>query len=124
MRRSPEADLQIAAVQYIRTAYPTLTMWFVPNGGNLSRAQAGKFKAMGLLAGVPDLHFILPQGRLGCIELKGPRGTLSEAQKDFREKAERSGVQWAQCRSLEEVELTLINWLQPWGWKPLARIAA
>lgn len=124
MRKSPEADLQIAAVEFIRRAYPTLTFWFCPNGGNLSRAQAGRFKAMGLLPGVPDLHFILPQGQLGCIEMKGPKGKMSAEQKWFRDKAERCGVQWAECRSLEDVEFTLNAWLSPWGWVALARIAA
>jgi hypothetical protein len=52
----PEEALQIAAVAYLNAA---LTKpWFchhIPNGGFRTKVEAGKFKRMGVLPGMPDL---------------------------------------------------------------------
>ncbi len=120
--RRPEQAFQIAAVQFIRAAWPELVFWFVPNGGNLSKVQRAMFQLMGLKPGVPDLHFILPHGKLGCIELKSAKGRRSETQEDFRLQCERFKVPWAEARSLEDVEAILAVWLTPWGWNAKATL--
>lgn len=96
--------------------------WFCPNGGNLSRAQAGQFKEMGLTAGVHDLHFMwretdhagfLGPPRFGTIELKAPnakKNALREGQVDFGADMDALGHPWAECRSLDEVLAVLKRW--------------
>ena len=86
----PEEQLHRACVAYLRAALPK--PWFcfhVPNGGGRSKAEAGILKAMGVLAGIPDLFVIGPSGhaalpRLIAIEFKAPpkplkRGGVSKA---------------------------------------------
>lgn len=55
------------------------------NGGNRSQREAGKFKLMGVLPGVPDIFLPLRSGEY-CglyIELKNGKGKPSEAQIDY-----------------------------------------
>jgi hypothetical protein len=80
----PEEALHRAGVAYLRAALPSPWIVFhVPNGGGRSKAEAGILKAMGVLAGMPDLfvcgpHKELewaargPAPRLIAIEFKAP----------------------------------------------------
>ena len=73
---------------------------------------------MGMLAGVPDLAFILPGGRTAFIELKTAHNKVTGVQKQylrpeqkaFRARATELGALYAVCRSLEEVQGTLKAW--------------
>lgn len=68
----PEQSLQITVVDFLRRALISpARVWFVPNGGHLSKAQRGLFMRMGLLSGVSDLHLIWP-GHYGVLEMKAP----------------------------------------------------
>jgi hypothetical protein len=51
-------------------------LYAVPNGGLRTKATAGKLKAQGLRAGVPDLQIDVPRGRYHGLrmELKTPQG--------------------------------------------------
>ena len=95
----PEERVQRELVAYLRANLPKPWLVFhVPNGGGRSKAEAGILKAMGVLAGVPDLLVIgpLPEGTVSfwsdtvaassivAIELKAPpkrlrSGLLSNA---------------------------------------------
>lgn len=106
-RKSPEADLQAQVVTLLRLALePPWTVYFVPNGGNLSQAQAAKFQKMGLLAGVHDLHIIGP-GFFGTLEIKAPtkrpstKSKLRDEQQDFANILDACGHPWAEVSSLE-----------------------
>lgn len=56
-----EEKLQRQLVAYLRAALPAPWIVFHPaNGGGRSKAEAGILKAMGVLAGVPDLFVIGP----------------------------------------------------------------
>lgn len=57
----------------------------IPNGGKRSKSEAAGFKAMGVLAGVPDLFLPVPRaGFHGMyVELKALDGTVSKNQKEF-----------------------------------------
>lgn len=94
-RRTLEWDFQESLVAELRvlTIAPA-RFFFVPNGGNLSKAQRGRFKAMGLTAGVHDLHFVWAENigsgwaavliaHYGTLELKAGRNTTSDEQDDF-----------------------------------------
>ena len=115
-----EDSLQKAAVDFCRVAIKRPDRyWFVPNGANLSKAQAGKFKAMGLTPGVSDLHFAWATGSLrqfpcfGCIELKWGRNTETTEQEAFGADLAAIGHTYAVCRTVEEVERTLRGWGVP-----------
>lgn len=88
-RTLPEDEEQMQFfrwIQYARGTYPALDLFFhIPNGGRRSKAEAGRFKAMGVRSGVPDL--CLPVARRGYhglwIELKAAGGRPSSEQKKW-----------------------------------------
>lgn len=92
----PEEQLHRACVAYLRASLPKPWItWHTPNGGGRSKAEAGILKAMGVLAGMPDLFVMGPATRaavdgvfitpdLIAIEFKAPpkrlrTGGLSKA---------------------------------------------
>jgi len=114
-RKSPEADLQILVVEELRlrTIKPA-RFWFVPNGGNLSKAQAAKFQKMGLTSGVPDLHFAWRQeggfASYGVIEMKAGRIRTSDTQDEFLSDMAVLGHRYAVCNRADDVFQTLRRW--------------
>lgn len=57
----------------------------IKNEGVLSRAEGAIDKKMGKVAGVPDLCFILPHGRVVWLELKKKTGRKSKVQESLHE---------------------------------------
>lgn len=58
----PEENLHKACVQYLRASLPKPWLcWHTANGGGRSKAEAGILKAMGVLAGMPDLFVMGPK---------------------------------------------------------------
>lgn len=121
-RRQPEAELQKAVVKYIRYAAPHILFLHPANGGYRTKAEAGIFKAMGVLPGVADLLLFYegksygsksPSGyfmECAAIELKAGKGTQTEHQKAFMHKWTALGGNYAICRSISEVEAALRDW--------------
>lgn len=80
MKVPTEHEEQVALMQWAglqAARHPELSLLHaIPNGGHRSKAQAGKLRAEGVKAGVPDLF--LPAARNGrhglYIELKRQRG--------------------------------------------------
>lgn len=82
--KRPEESLHRGCVTYLRAALPKpWLVWHTPNGGGRSKAEAGIFKAIGTLAGMPDLFVMGPHTRaavdgvfitpnLIAIEFKAP----------------------------------------------------
>lgn len=85
MKAPTEQIEQMALIrwaEYEKGAHPELKLLLhIPNGGTRSKAEAGKFKAMGVKSGVPDLF--LPVARGGFhglwIELKRADGGKTQA---------------------------------------------
>jgi hypothetical protein len=122
---SPEYHLTTATAAFLRLVLPEGYPWtHFPAGERRDSRTGAKLKHMGLNPGWADFLLILPMGKLGCIELKAPKGRLSDEQKAFRDDALELGAWWAECRSLAEVEATLIGWLSPFNVKLRARAAA
>lgn len=122
---SPERALHIAVATFLRLAMPDgIPWWHTPNGEHRDVRTAAKLKAFGTRPGVPDLAFIMPLGKAAFIELKAGKGRLTEAQKQFRDDAEALGAWWSECRSVDEVDATLVRWLDPFGLRLKARAAA
>lgn len=99
-----EEALQIAAADFLDLAMPEDARWFhVPNGELRHPAVAGKLKAMGVKPGVGDV-IVLYGPTFIWIELKTAKGTLSEAQLEWRAFCKAVGAPWKLCRSVLEVE--------------------
>lgn len=78
-------------------------------GFNLAQARYAKAKAMGLITGSADYVFVWPDGG-GWIELKTKTGSLSPAQRLFRDWCVGAGVKHAVCRSCGDVSKILFEW--------------
>lgn len=68
----PEEQLHRAAVAYLRASLPKPWIcWHSANGGGRSKAEAGILKAMGVLAGMPDLFVMGPRWLPGEVVSTG-----------------------------------------------------
>ena len=66
--------------------FPELKLLFhVPNGGKRNAAEAARFKAMGVKAGVPDLCLPVPRGGYAglYIEMKYGKNKTTEKQEEW-----------------------------------------
>ena len=108
----PEEALQVAVVEFLRLAMPASEgiVFHPANGGLRSKATAGRLKAMGVLAGVPDLCFVLKGGRVGFIELKAGKNDTSDGQDWFGDVVRDLGGEWAEARSIDDVAAALRSW--------------
>lgn len=119
----PEQVLQQQIAAFLQAAYPSLVWFHPPNGGARSKVEGAIFKAMGVKPGVPDLVFVLPDGRAAFLELKAGRGRLSPAQEGFLARIDKLGCPWASVRSLAEAAHIIERWLAPFGCTAKARIS-
>lgn len=85
-------------------------VWFAVNNNPRSARDGARLKKMGCKKGIPDLAFILPDGRFAAIELKSPKGVLSQEQKQWRDLIKKQGGEWALARSLEDVAHFVKEW--------------
>jgi len=96
--------------------YPELElMYHIPNGGGRSKAEAGRFKAMGVKAGVPDIF--LPCARGGYngmyIGLKRVRGGRVEpAQREWLKLLAEQGYYCVVCRGMEQASREIVRYLE------------
>ena len=107
-----EEQIQVAVAQYLNAKLPKDWRWFhSPNGGHRLKSVAGKLKAQGVKPGIPDVVVLRPNGSPIYVELKAFGGTLSLAQKDFRDWCAKSQQPYRVCRSVGEVEVFLKEYL-------------
>ncbi len=102
--KNSEFHLHCAIAAFLDfNAAPELWTWFhCPNGEKRTKAAANRLKAMGVEAGVPDI-VIYHNGRIIYVEVKGPYGSLSPAQKAWRAAAIARGAAFHVVKSLEEM---------------------
>jgi hypothetical protein len=105
--RNGEARRQAAIVDYVRRVAPDVEIWHVPNGGLRSKAEAGRMKWVGVLAGVYDLTLALPGGRAAYWECKTPWGQLSQAQCEWSLRMLALGHHVALVRSIDDARAEL-----------------
>ena len=127
-----EHTIQKQCVRWFALQYPTLNqlLFAIPNGGHRSKAAAGKAKVEGVKPGVPDLFLSVPHERttrLGLvttcglyIEMKTPKGRQSPDQTGFQYQVEALGYRYTICRSLEEFQTTVTEYLSLPPTRPLA----
>lgn len=109
-RANLEHKFQVRLVKDVRKVNPRALFFAVPNSGYRHIYAATKFKAEGVVSGTPDLVFVLPEGRVGFLELKAPKGALSDNQKVFREKALQTGAFWEYARDYDTAWGVLAGW--------------
>lgn len=111
IHRSIADYLSIIAPRGNRTA-PFI--WFhVPNGGGRSKAEGGILKAMGALAGVPDIIIIAPSGMAYFGEIKPENLDLSDSQQAFEQALYDCCFANAHLdvwRSIDDCEASLRKW--------------
>lgn len=118
-----EHDDQVALFRWAALqakAVPELRLLFaVPNGGQRSKATAGRLKAEGVKAGVPDVCLPVPRDGFGAcyIELKRskqpgkPAGVETPAQKAMRKALTEAGNYAAVCHGWGEAREALMWYL-------------
>lgn len=98
-----EAELQKAVKHWLDAR--RIFYWRMALGGIVM--DGGKFYVRNSLSGFPDLMGIFGNkknhGKAWCIELKTPRGRLSDSQKNWIMRLGGHGVAVSVCRSLDDV---------------------
>lgn len=98
-----EHEHQVAFFKWLGYAYPKVTAFAIPNGGQRHKAVAVKLKAEGVKAGVPDIF--IADGKPGLfIELKAGNGIVSEKQKEMIYNLISSGYRCSICYGWEEAK--------------------
>jgi VRR-NUC domain len=105
-----EARIQHAIVEYVRRVAPDVLIFAIANGGLRAKAEAARLKWTGVLAGIPDLAIVAPGGRVCFIEVKQPRGFLSDAQREIRDWLIALGSPPAICKSIDDAREALAAW--------------
>lgn len=109
-RGREEDQIQAAVCLHLTVrALPGVVWWHTPNGGSRTAAEAGRFKALGVKAGVPDV-LVLRTGQLFALELKAPGGRLSEAQRAMLAALKAAGAETAVAVGLDEALAQLERW--------------
>lgn len=107
-----EDQIQIEVARWLDHRLPKNWRWYhCPNGGFRKKATAGRFKAMGLKAGVPDIIICRPDAPDIWIELKSFGGVLQTSQKEWRDWAKAHDRPFFVARSVGEVEVALKEYL-------------
>ena len=106
-RRHLEDDLQRSFMQFLGPALgPRGVAYAIPNGGRRHAREAARMKGLGVMPGIPDIG-ICYEGRALYVEIKAPRGVVSEAQRAMHKRLTYAGGVVMLCRSLEELEAQL-----------------
>lgn len=110
-RRDDEAQLQAAVVQHLKLlAPPNVIYYAIPNGEHRSKRTGGRLKAQGVIAGAPDMAFVLADGTAAYIEFKAAGGRLSAPQKAFQARCDKIGIPYVVCWSIDSAIAVLKAW--------------
>lgn len=105
-----ESLIQGAIVDYLRAVLPKNHRCVaIPNGSRRTASGRAANAVPGLTPGVPDL-MIVSAGRVWFIEVKGPKGTLSDAQTDFISWCVVTNTPYCVARSVDDVKIALEHW--------------
>ena len=120
-----EHDIQASCVRWMRLQYPReATMLFaIPNGAHLAgtakqrAAHWARLEREGAKAGVPDLFLAIPRWQAHglFIEMKAERGRVRPGQDAWLQALSAQGYETAVCRSLEEFQAVVREYLFE-GW--------
>lgn len=106
--------MQWAAYQIGR--WPELKwLYHIPNGGKRGKIEAARFKAMGVKAGVPDLHLAVPRGGYHGLYIEMKRrenGRVSADQCEWIDGLRENGYCVAVAYGCHEAEAVLEAYLR------------
>lgn len=106
-RAAPEAAIQRAIIDRLRL-YGILAV-AVPNEGKRTATTARRMKGAGMRPGFPDL-IVMQDGQAAFLEVKAPKGRVSEAQDTMHAELTRQGMRVAVVRSQDEAIAALRGW--------------
>lgn len=105
-----EQVMQQAVFAHIRArGVPGVFAFHPANGGKRTKAEAGIFKSMGVVAGVPDI-IAIDCGRVYALELKHLRGRVTPTQQAVHDALKAAGARVAVAYTLDEALVTLECW--------------
>lgn len=109
-----EDHIHRSILKYLRTVLPKhWIVYHTPNGGSRnSEIEGASLKGLGVIAGVPDLT-ILGDGKVFFMEVKSPSGRVRPAQRKFMSLLEKSGIECAIVRSIDDARACLHAWDLP-----------
>lgn len=120
MKAPPLSEAQIQHQVRSYLAAVSIDAVHVPNGavlagdGKARAIQSNALKKAGVLPGMADLIlFDRRARRVGFIEVKSAKGTVSEAQERFADLAAVWGWPYAVVRSVDDTQAAL----DQWGWR-------
>lgn len=101
--------------EYEKGAHPELKLLMhIPNGGSRTKAEAGRFKAMGVKPGVPDLFLPVARGTYHglWVELKrADGGKTKAAQRGWIDALKAQGYMAGVCHGWVEASETIMKYL-------------
>jgi hypothetical protein len=108
VRKHDEADLLHVCMQYLAWALPPDAIAnHSPGEGQRSKRAQGELKRSGYQRGWPDIEIVWRNHPNIYVELKAPRGVMSEAQRLMRQRLEYCGCTVLLCRTPEGMECAL-----------------
>lgn len=114
-----EEQEQITLFEWAETmtyTYPDLRwLYHVPNGGSRGTAEAGRFKAMGVKSGVPDVALDIPRGGFHGLRVEMKRtkgGKLSDAQREWIDHYNAIGYRAVVCHGWQEAAKAIEEYLK------------
>lgn len=90
-------------------------MFHIPNGGKRGKAEAIRFKAEGVKAGVPDICLPVPRGEWHGLFIEMKRregGSVSPEQTAWLEALMHAGYYTAICRGWEDAQRVIVAYLR------------
>jgi hypothetical protein len=115
-------------------AHQKLLWYCVPNGALAKPSARMYFARLGVYPGVADIAFVLPDRTAAFLEVKGPDGRLSDAQKAFQARCALLKLKYRVVYSISEAEEVLRDWGALRGtvaseplddnWEPIGEAAA
>lgn len=106
-----EAAEQMAVVRYCDIK--RIPIFHIPNGGSRHPAEAANLKRQGVKPGVPDLCVPVPAGGYNSlyIEMKAPKGRVSDNQKEWISKLRSLGHAAFVCYGAEHAIALIESYL-------------
>lgn len=108
-----EQALHKAIANYLAIALPAGYAFHHSRNGGMSRAENGRAKAMGAMAGFPDLVLFGPHAWTAFVEIKTSTGRLSPEQRGVHDMLRSMGFRVGIARSIEDVDDLLEEWGVP-----------